>query len=134
MKKKVVNGKISAKIAHFIKRRREQLGLTQAQLGDRLGYRYGNFIAMIEGENSAFPLQGWINYADALDVPRQEFLNLVLSEIMPEAIPYITGFREPKEKERPKNEACKSQPTLILEIKVPENLLNFISLKSENQK
>ncbi len=91
---------ISSKIAIFIKTRREEMGLSQAALGRFLGYRFGNYIAMIEGGNAAFPFERWRDYADALQTPRHEFLKLIIEETFPEMMPYIDGFSDPVERHR----------------------------------
>jgi transcriptional regulator with XRE-family HTH domain len=102
MARRVVDGQISVKIGRRIKEQREAMGLTQSALGKMLGYRYGNFIAMVEGGNSAFPIDKWRDYADQLNIPRHEFLELVMKETYPEMIPYIDGFSDPVERTRAK--------------------------------
>ncbi len=89
---------VSSRVAIFIKTRREEMGLSQAALGKLLGYRFGNYIAMIEGTNAAFPFERWRDYADALQTPRHEFLRLIVGETFPEMMPYIDGFSDPVER------------------------------------
>ncbi len=91
---------ISSRISTFIKTRRGEMGLSQAALGKLLGYQYGNYIAMIEGGNAAFPFERWRDYADALQTPRHEFLKLIIEETFPEMMPYIDGFSDPVERHR----------------------------------
>jgi hypothetical protein len=91
---------VSIKIGRFIKKRREEMGLSQVALGKLLQYQYGNYIAMIEAANASFPLERWRDYADALQVPRHEFLKLVLEDAFPEMMPYIDGFSDPVERNR----------------------------------
>lgn len=91
---------VSARISSFIKRRRDEMGFSQAYLGKLLGYRYGNYVAMIENGGAAFPFERWRDYADALQVPRHDFLKLILEETYPEMIPYIDGFSDPVQRTR----------------------------------
>jgi hypothetical protein len=100
MRKRAVDGKLNARLAEFIKERRRVLGLSQAALGKLLGYRYGNFIAMIEGHTGGFPIERWQDYADSLQVPRHEFLRMVLEDVYPEMLDYIAGFQDPLEKRK----------------------------------
>jgi hypothetical protein len=100
MRRKAVDGRLDVKLAEFIKQRRTVLGLSQKALGERLGYRYGNFIAMIEGHAGGFPVDRWKDYADALEVPRHEFLKMVLEDAYPEMLEYIIGFHDPVEKRK----------------------------------
>jgi transcriptional regulator with XRE-family HTH domain len=81
---------IDPTVGQFIRENRERLGMTQAQLGKKLGYRYGNFITMLEGGNAGFPVDKWKKYAEALEVPEHEFLKVVLGAAYPDMMPYLT--------------------------------------------
>jgi transcriptional regulator with XRE-family HTH domain len=86
VRKMDTDGKVSVQIGRFIKERRTELGLTQAQLAEKLHYRYGNFVGMLESGNAAFPLSRYRDYADALLVPRHEFAYLVAKDLHPELL------------------------------------------------
>lgn len=81
-------GKVVSKLAEFIRYRRRELGMSQLQLGLKVGYRYGNAIAMLERGLMIFPFGNAIRFADALDIPRHEFLELVFKELYPEFADY----------------------------------------------
>jgi hypothetical protein len=85
----------TSRIGRVIKERRTQLKLTQAGLGKLLGYRYGNFIAMIEAGNAPFPLERWEDYASALGLEKGAFLRLVLTTLYPNMSPYLCFVEAP---------------------------------------
>lgn len=80
------DGRVSVQIGRFIKDRRSALGMTQSQLARKLGYKYGNFVTMIENGNASFPLDRYRDYADALMVPRHEFAYLVAQDAYPDLV------------------------------------------------
>ncbi|MBN1224518.1 MAG: helix-turn-helix transcriptional regulator [Candidatus Aminicenantes bacterium] len=84
-------------IGKLIKDYRERRNLTQNDLGRRLGYKYGNFIGMIETGASQFPLGKCIEYADALGIDRTVFIETAMKDLYPELIPYIK-FVSPDQK------------------------------------
>ncbi|MFP5213344.1 MAG: helix-turn-helix domain-containing protein [Acidobacteriota bacterium] len=79
-REKMIEPKVSQRLARIVSERRARLGLTQAELGRRVGYKYGNYIAMIENMSSAFPVEKWRSYANALDIDEIEFLKIVIDE------------------------------------------------------
>lgn len=82
-------------MAELIKSRREELGMTQAQLAAKIGYKYGNFISMLESQNAEFPLDKWSRFADALELSRPFFLQKCFEAAYPEMLMYIGSFRDP---------------------------------------
>jgi hypothetical protein len=76
-------------LASFIRRRREELGLTQTQLGRRLGLKQGNFCGMVEKGQSPFPMERWLDWARALEVRPEDFLPMALESVHPSVMPYI---------------------------------------------
>ncbi|APG23866.1 MAG: helix-turn-helix transcriptional regulator [Syntrophotalea acetylenica] len=76
-------------IGSEIKKRREALKMTQSELGKALGYRYGNFIGYLENGRAAFPLEKWEEYAEVLQIPKYEFLELIFKERFPGMLAYI---------------------------------------------
>jgi transcriptional regulator with XRE-family HTH domain len=81
-------------IGPALRERREEMGISQAQAAKALGYKYGNFIGMIETGYGRFPIDKWKEYANYFGFPKHEFLKLVLSELYPDMIPYL-DFHEP---------------------------------------
>jgi hypothetical protein len=88
-----------SKVGQFIRRRREELGLTQRQLGvERLHFKYGNFVGMIETGQSKLPDEIWESWADALELKpeaRLEFLRLIIEENYPHFARYMQ-LHEPR--------------------------------------
>jgi len=78
----------------FIRERREHLGMTLLDVAARLGYKWGNFIGMIETGAAQFPLDKWEQYAEVMEVPKHEFLRKVLEELHPRMLSYLE-FRDP---------------------------------------
>ncbi len=66
------------KAGRWLKVRREALGLTQADLADRLGIRYYSFISQIESGYGKLPSSQFGAWADALDVKPQHFAKVML--------------------------------------------------------
>lgn len=82
-------------LREVIKDRRLDLGYTQTDLSELVGYTHRNFIAMIELGKSRVPLDKWLAFADALHIPRHVFIELALSEFKPDIMPYLQ-FSSPK--------------------------------------
>lgn len=68
------------KIGQLIRKRRQELGLSQSQLAKLVGCR-PNWISMIETGSGKFPKAKWQTFADALRIDRTAFLNLILKNI-----------------------------------------------------
>lgn len=85
-------------VGPLIKKQREDLDLTQNDVGLALGYRYGNFVGMIEKGNSPFPLDKAIAFADVLEIPRHKMIEAAISELYPDLLPYLEFKPVPKEK------------------------------------
>lgn len=77
-------------IGACIKKRREELKMTKSELGKALGYRYGNFIGYLENGRTVFPLDKWEEYADVLQIPKHEFLEIIFREKYPDMIKYLS--------------------------------------------
>jgi transcriptional regulator with XRE-family HTH domain len=86
-------------LGRFLRMRREELGLSQLQLARALGYKWGNFIGMIETGSAMFPFDRWDDFAKELQIPKHEFLRLVMSELFPKVLPYVQFIEGPEEVE-----------------------------------
>jgi transcriptional regulator with XRE-family HTH domain len=86
-------------LGRFIRARREELGLSQLQLARALGYKWSNFIGMIETGSAMFPFDRWDDFAKELQLPKHEFLRLVLAELFPRVLPYVEFVEAPEENE-----------------------------------
>ena len=82
-------------VGRFIRARRKTLGMSRADLTKIIGCS-PNLVCMIERAKTKFPFIRWQIYADALGVPRHEFLLLAVTERFPECLPYLR-FEEASE-------------------------------------
>lgn len=56
------------RIGKILRRRRDELDLTLKDICDKLGYKYANFISMIENGNSNIPLARIADFADVYEL------------------------------------------------------------------
>jgi len=69
--------------------------MTQSDLARLIGYKNPNFIAIIEKDGSKFPIRSWVKFADALVIPRHQFLKVAIRQAYPEMMDYIS-FKPPR--------------------------------------
>ncbi len=81
--------RMNHEIGIFMKKRREELGLTQAELARKLGYRYGNFIGYLENGKAVFPVEKWEEYAEVLQVDKHVFLKQVIGAKYPDMLAFL---------------------------------------------
>jgi len=63
----------------FLKKAREQAGLTQRQLAERLGIAYYTFISQIESGKGRVPPDLYERWAEALGLQTSEFVKKLLA-------------------------------------------------------
>lgn len=80
---------MATSIGALIKKRREELKMTQTQLGKALGYRYGNFVGYLENGKAVFPIEKWEEYAEVLQIPKHDFLAILFREKFPGMLAYV---------------------------------------------
>lgn len=80
-------------VGQFIQKRREELGLSRPELTKIIGCG-PTMIGMLERGKAPFPFRRWKIYADALAVPRHEFLRVAIEEKYPDILPYLQ-FKNP---------------------------------------
>ncbi|MGA3114451.1 MAG: helix-turn-helix transcriptional regulator [Syntrophobacteraceae bacterium] len=83
-----IRRKTKGLVGSFIRTRRETLGMSRAELTEIIGCS-PNLVGMIERGKTQFPFGRWKIYADALGVPRHEFLQIAVTERYPECLPYL---------------------------------------------
>jgi len=74
-----------------LKRLREVRGMTQRELANIVGFEYYTFIAQIEGGRGRLPPDRYESYAEALDVPRQDFARMMLRYYEPVTYELLFG-------------------------------------------
>lgn len=78
----------------IVRQRREELGLSQVQLAERLQYRNPNFITMIEKKRSRVPLYAAVRLAAALRLDPMWFVERVMDFYDEGAMNEKETFRE----------------------------------------
>ena len=79
----------------WLKERREQLGLSQRQLAERVGAEYYTFISQLETGRGRIPPDRYENWARALEISTQNFVRELLRYYDP--ITYNILFSESPE-------------------------------------
>lgn len=69
------------RIGAYVRARREELGLSQGQIIDVLGYRSRNAVSNIEVGIEGLPPKRAYAWADVLEVPRDAFFRFVTGEV-----------------------------------------------------
>lgn len=92
-----------ARLSAFIREARDRQNMTRAELAKKLGYKWPNFIGMLEVGSAEFPMDKWEDFAEALMVPKHKFLNLVLEARYPRMLDYLE-FRPKKKESGPASE------------------------------
>jgi len=86
----------TGEIGLFIRKRREEAKMTRETLSTKLGYRNPpSMISLLENRKAKFPIARWKDFADALSIPPHEMLEVVLTEAMPDALPYLSFHEGP---------------------------------------
>lgn len=67
----------------WLKRCRQEAGLTQKELADRVGFDYYTFISQIESGAGRVPDAAFAAYSRALNIPRDEFSEQMLRYYSP---------------------------------------------------
>lgn len=67
----------------WLKARRETVGLTQADLAERLGLKYYSFISQVENGIGRIPQDVYAGWAAALSVPPDRFARTVIRHLEP---------------------------------------------------
>jgi ribosome-binding protein aMBF1 (putative translation factor) len=83
-------------VGPLIKKNRKKLQLTQKELAAKLGYKYGNFIGMLEKGQAIFPIERWEQFAKVLEIPAHEILRAIFEERYPRML-YVLDFHESTE-------------------------------------
>jgi transcriptional regulator with XRE-family HTH domain len=76
-------------IGKIIQKARSKKGYSLADVGKLLGYRYGNFIGMIENGKSPLPLEKIPAICEALDLDAKELFKRVMEIRHPKLARFI---------------------------------------------
>jgi transcriptional regulator with XRE-family HTH domain len=85
------------KVGAFIKARRHKLGLSQGDMCKVMGYANRNSISNVELGREGLPLKKIYQYADVLNVDRDDFFGFVVGELGDMA---VDGIRKIEIKDR----------------------------------
>jgi transcriptional regulator with XRE-family HTH domain len=69
------------KVGEFIRRRRLELNLSQGEMIRALGYKNRNSISNVEIGREGLPLRRIYQWADVLQLPRDDFFRYVIGEL-----------------------------------------------------
>ncbi|MDX5368505.1 MAG: helix-turn-helix domain-containing protein [Alphaproteobacteria bacterium] len=69
--------------ADIISMRRQELGMTQAELSNKMGFARANFISIVEAGRSKIPIERAIDFADALKMDRVWLIEQLLRDRFP---------------------------------------------------
>lgn len=100
------NGNEIRVVGEYISRRREQLNMSRPELQKKLKQRgheikSPNYIGMVENGTTPFAdNEFWEKWAEALEIPKAEFLFIVLQEQHPEYLPHIQQLAKVMEKKK----------------------------------
>ncbi|MGF1604887.1 MAG: helix-turn-helix domain-containing protein [Rhodothalassiaceae bacterium] len=83
------------RLGRWLKQRREQQGLTQADLAARLGLQYYSFVSQVENGLGRIPQDLYAPWAVALDVTDRAFAQIVLAHLEPGLFELLTGEAPP---------------------------------------
>jgi transcriptional regulator with XRE-family HTH domain len=78
----------------WLKKRRQAVGLSQADLAERLGFRYYTFVSQIENGFGRVPTESMAAWAEALGLPPAEFATKLLQYYDPTLYSLLFGGRE----------------------------------------
>jgi transcriptional regulator with XRE-family HTH domain len=79
--KEVARTALRARVGHFVRRRREQLGLRLIEITKALGYKSINSVSNVEAGREGIPAKRAYAWAEVLEVPRDTFFRFVVGEI-----------------------------------------------------
>jgi len=115
---RVVHGSLSPdlverrkRVGAFLRKRRLQLGLSQWDICKVLLYKNRNSISNVELGIESLPLKRVYQYADLLQLPRDDFFRFVLGEMKDFA---ISGYRDLDLKDRRERKLKPSEHDLVV--------------------
>lgn len=68
----------------WLSSKREQAGMTQAQVAEHVGYRYYTFVSQVEGGHGRVPAEHFELWAQAVGIDPQEFTKKLLGFYEPD--------------------------------------------------
>jgi hypothetical protein len=79
-----VGGNTYKRMADLLRCRREQLGMSQKQVGFGLGMKSGDFVCLVEAGRRTFPIGQLPELARVLQIPGRDLLHFALIEAHPQ--------------------------------------------------
>jgi transcriptional regulator with XRE-family HTH domain len=98
------------KVGEFIRRRRLELNLSQGEMIRALGYKNRNSISNVEIGREGLPLRRIYQWADVLQLPREDFFRFVIGELQDVA---LTGFKRARIKDQSERALADGEQELI---------------------
>ena len=99
------------RVGAFIRARREKLGLSQGDLCKVMNYANRNSISNVELGREGLPMKKVYQYADVLQVDRDDFLKFVVGELGDLA---IEGVRQIEIKDREESKLAPRENSLVV--------------------
>src|SRR5262244_827650 len=97
--------KLRSKAGKWLRELREQRGLSQRELAQKVGAEYHTFISQLEHGRGRIPPDRYLIWADALGVNPREFVQALMSYYDPMTYSIIFG-RTPRRRRECKDNGC----------------------------
>jgi transcriptional regulator with XRE-family HTH domain len=98
------------KVGEFIRRRRLELNLSQGEMIRALGYRNRNSISNVEIGREGLPLRRIYQWAEVLQLPREDFFRFVIGELEDVA---LAGYKRARIKDRDERTLTDAEQELV---------------------
>jgi len=98
------------KVGEFIRRRRLELNLSQGEMIRALGYKNRNSISNVEIGREGLPLRRIYQWAEVLQLPRDDFFRFVIGELEDVA---LTGYKRARIKDRDEKTLTDAEQELV---------------------
>jgi len=98
------------KVGEFIRRRRLELNLSQGEMIRALGYRNRNSISNVEIGREGLPLRRIYQWAEVLQLPREDFFRFVIGELGDVA---LAGYKRARIKDRDERTLTDAEQELV---------------------
>jgi transcriptional regulator with XRE-family HTH domain len=98
------------KVGEFIRRRRLELNLSQGEMIRALGYKNRNSISNVEIGREGLPLRRIYQWADVLQLPRDDFFRFVIGELEELA---LEGYKRARLRDQTERKLTEAEHDLV---------------------